>query len=81
MKQRTAPCWFASEEAIRLSLLPKVIPPTANGRRVSLASVYRWAQVGIRGVRLRTFNIGGSKFTTRQEVERWSAALSQGMAA
>ncbi|MBL8738579.1 MAG: DUF1580 domain-containing protein, partial [Planctomycetes bacterium] len=46
------------------------------GRRVSIASVYRWTTAGLHGVRLRRFRVGGCWCTTTEELARWSAALT-----
>jgi hypothetical protein len=69
-------CWFAGETPIRLYLLAALIPPTDAGKRVSVSSLYRWAQAGVHGVRLRTFRIGGRMMTTHEEFVRWSQALT-----
>ena len=68
--------WWVNEEPIRLSVVPRCIPAAADGRRVSIASVYRWTLAGLNGVVLRRFRIGGAYCTTRQELDRWSAALT-----
>lgn len=68
--------WWAGEQAIRISDVPRHIPPLPDGRRVSLASVYRWSLNGLRGVRLRRFKVGGTWCSTTQELARWSAALT-----
>lgn len=59
---------------MRLSDLPRMLPPLPNGGRVSLASVYRWTTAGLRGVRLRRYRCAGAWATTRQELTRWQAA-------
>ncbi len=40
-------------------------------------SVYRWAQKGVKGVKLEARNIGGRKYTSREAVERFLTALNQ----
>jgi len=69
-------CWWTGEHQTRLSDLPRYLPPLPDGRRVSIASVYRWTTAGLRGVRLRRFRIGGVWCTTTEELARWSAALT-----
>jgi hypothetical protein len=32
---------------------------------VNVCTVWRWAQRGVRGVKLETFSVGGRRFTTR----------------
>ena len=69
--------WWRGEQAIRLSRLPRFMPRTADGRRVSQATAYRWATAGLRGIRLRRFKSGGSWCTTREELHRWTALLTE----
>jgi len=42
----------------------------------NLATIYRWAQIGIKGIRLETVQVGGCKFTSREALARFFAALS-----
>ena len=45
--------------------------------RPSLATVYRWAFKGVRGVKLETIMIGGRRFTSREAVAHFVARLSE----
>lgn len=69
--------WWAGESSIRLGDVPRVLPPLPDGRRVSVASVYRWSTAGLRGVRLRRFRVGHVWCTTVAELDRWSAELTR----
>jgi hypothetical protein len=71
---RASSPWFEGEDQVRLSDLPRLIPPLPGGRRVSIASCYRWTTAGLHGVRLRRFKAAGSWATTSQELARWQAA-------
>lgn len=73
---RVAAPWWAGEFSVRVSDVPRYVPPLPNGRRVSIASVYRWTTAGLHGVRLRRFRVGGCWCTTTEELARWSAALT-----
>jgi hypothetical protein len=42
-----------------------------GGRRPALATLHRWRLDGIRGVRLETAQIGGSRFTSREAIVRF----------
>ncbi len=68
--------WWAHEEAIRVTDIPRHVPPTRAGKRVSAATAFRWTLAGLGGVRLRRFKIGGAWHTTREELVRWSQALT-----
>jgi hypothetical protein len=61
-----------------LACLPKLLPRNRGGRRVHVASVYRWVNPGLRGVRLRAFMVGGRMATTKEEVDRFFANLTRG---
>ncbi len=58
------------------TVLPRILPPRPDGRRVSIDAVYRWSLRGLHGVRLRRFRVGGAWCTTTEELTRWSAAIT-----
>jgi len=69
--------WWSGESAIRLDQVPQHLPPRADGRRVSRASVYRHSTAGLHGVRLRRFRVDGRGWcTTLEELERFAGALT-----
>ena len=43
----------------------------AQRQKVSLKSVFRWTQGGVRGARLESFLFGGRRFTTEESFTRW----------
>jgi hypothetical protein len=47
------------------------------GRRPNVASVWRWATRGVRGVRLATIALGRFRYTTESALERFIAESSQ----
>jgi len=47
------------------------------GRRPNVASIWRWATKGIKGVRLATIALGRRRFTTVDALERFIAETSQ----
>src|SRR3712207_5845166 len=57
-------------EAARLPFLKR------HGRVPHLATLYRWATAGVRGVRLETVQIGGSRCTTRAALLRFLDRLT-----
>lgn len=63
---------------IRLSDVPKLtwLPLRRRGKRLAVSSCYRWAQRGIRGVRLETIQFGGTRCTTEAALLRFCEALS-----
>lgn len=68
--------WWAGEQHIYLSDLPNFLPRHRRGRRIHVASIYRWAKSGLRGIRLRSFLAGGRLATTRQELDRFFSRLT-----
>lgn len=56
-------------------LLP--LPAAAReflGRGVSPATLWRWAQKGVRGCRLKIVRVGGRNYVTRSALEEFAAA-------
>ncbi len=43
----------------------------AREQGVAVPTVWRWAQRGIRGVRLETFHVGCRRYTSREAFTRW----------
>lgn len=74
--QIVAVSWWTGEDPVRLSCVPRLLPPRATGRPVSTDVVYGWTTKGLRGVKLRRFRVGAQWCTTRQELARWQAALT-----
>lgn len=63
---------------IYLNDLPGHLPRHHGNRKVHVASIYRWAKAGLRGIRLRSFLAGGRLATTREEVDRFFFRLTAG---
>lgn len=74
MRTLDAP-WWSAEQPVLFSEVPNVLP-RRGGRPFSASSVYRWSTIGLHGVRLRRFKVGGSWATTAEELARWQAAVS-----
>lgn len=52
------------------------LPLRRGGKRVNVATLYRWASHGCRGVRLETIQIGGTKCTSQEALQRFFDRLS-----
>ena len=59
----------SSENLIAFDRIPQYLQKTF-GHKVHLASVYRWANKGIGGVRLETIKVGAKRFTSTQALDR-----------
>ncbi|MGP0067064.1 MAG: DUF1580 domain-containing protein [Isosphaeraceae bacterium] len=49
-----------------LAGVPGLLPQTASGKDQHISTIHRWATRGCRGVVLRTVDVGGKRYTTRQ---------------
>jgi hypothetical protein len=61
------------EQTMRLRDIDRVLP----GKPVSLATKFRWATKGARGVVLKTFLLGGTRMTSVEAVRRFVAEVSK----
>jgi hypothetical protein len=52
------------------------LPRRRAGRKTHVATLYRWCDVGCRGVKLRFLMIGASRCTTRAWLAEFFAALT-----
>lgn len=64
------------EELITLTDACRILPRRRRGRQPSPSTLYRWAQKGIRGVRLETVQIAGTKCTSRRMLADFFQRLS-----
>jgi hypothetical protein len=56
-----------SEELIPLTQVPALpfVPRRRRGKKLNQATVFRWANSGVRGTRLESIRFGGTLCTTR----------------
>lgn len=47
------------------------LPHRRGGRPVHVATLYRWAQRGLRGVQLETLQVGGTRCTSIEALQRF----------
>jgi hypothetical protein len=52
------------------------LPRRRGGKRVNVATLYRWSTHGCRGVRLETIQIGGTKCTSVEALQRFFLELT-----
>lgn len=67
-----------TEKLIRLSDVPKLpwLPDRPGGQLLSVQSVYMWSTRGIRGAKLETLAMGGTRCTTQAALLRFFERLS-----
>lgn len=54
----------------------QALPPRSGGKRPHVSTLHRWAQRGLRGVRLETIRVGGLLCTSMEAIQRFFDALS-----
>jgi hypothetical protein len=64
------------EETFSLTGATKRLPARRGGKRPNVATLYRWAQVGCRGVRLETICIGATRCTSMEALQRFFNAVT-----
>jgi hypothetical protein len=64
------------ENLIALGDVPLHVPPHRNGKRLHKSAAYRWAQRGVRGVRLEVILVGGRRYTSVEALQRFADTLS-----
>lgn len=67
---------IALEETFSLTEAAKRLPCRRKGKRPNVATLYRWAQSGCRGVRLETICIGATRCTTMEALQRFFDAIT-----
>ncbi len=65
-----------SETLLTFGQAAKRLPKIRNDKPVSPATMWRWASVGLRGIRLETTKVGGTTCTSVEALERFFAALN-----
>ena len=67
---------LAAENLIALRDVPQCLPPRPNGKRLHISAVYRWTLRGVKGVVLESIRIGGTTYTSREALQRFSERLT-----
>jgi hypothetical protein len=66
-----------TEAVFPLSQAVDELPRRRRGRKTNISTLYRWSQAGCRGVVLETIQIGGTRCTSREALQRFFERLSQ----
>jgi hypothetical protein len=59
-----------------LSYLARKVPNRRGGEGINVATPWRWAQIGVNGIRLRTTMVGGIRMASEADVARFFAELT-----
>lgn len=66
-----------TEELRPLALAVDWLPTRRRGRPAHAATLFRWASKGLHGVRLEVVQVGGTKCTSKQALQRFFAKLTE----
>src|SRR5579875_1927936 len=66
------------ESVFPLARAPDELPRRRRGRKTHVSTVYRWATDGCRGAILETIQVGGTRCTSREALQRFFERLSAG---
>ncbi len=67
---------ISQEETFSLTEAAKQLPCRRKGKRPNVATLYRWSATGCRGIRLETINIGATRCTSMEALQRFFDALT-----
>ena len=65
------------EAKISLADAAKDLPRRRRGRKTHVSCLYRWSRSGCRGVVLETIQIGGTRCTSKEALQRFFERLSE----
>jgi len=67
---------IASEEVISLADAARSLPARRGGKRPHVSCLYRWTTSGCRGIVLESVQIGATRCTSKEALDRFFAALT-----
>ena len=67
---------LAKEQVLTLNDAAKRLPRRRGGKRPHIATLYRWAQSGVRGVQLEVLRVGGTLCTSVEALQRFAERCS-----
>lgn len=65
------------EELLSLPAAAKLLPRRRGGKKVHTATLYRWTVAGLRGAVLESLQIGGTRCTSREALQRFFEQLNR----
>lgn len=70
-----------AEDVLTLTQAAQTLPCRRLGRPTHVTTLLRWSKAGIRGVRLETIQVGGTRCTSRQALRRFVERVTEVSAA
>ena len=65
-----------SESLVSLTDATKLLPRRRKGRKPNISTLYRWTTIGVRGVVLESVQVGGTRCTSREALDRFFSSLT-----
>jgi hypothetical protein len=65
-----------NEQLLPIRDVSRQLPARPNGKRLHVSVIYRWTMRGIRGIVLESVRIGGTRYTSREALQRFADRLS-----
>jgi hypothetical protein len=65
------------ETIVSLADAAQELPRRRRGRKTHVSTLFRWTTSGCRGVRLESIQVGGTRCTSREALQRFFERLSQ----
>jgi hypothetical protein len=69
------------EHGVSLRDAARLLPARRRGKKTNVSTLYRWTTAGCRGVVLESVNIGATRFTSLEALQRFFERLSPSPAA
>src|SRR4051794_33966776 len=67
---------YINERLLSLGQAAKLLPGRQPGKPIAVVTISRWCLRGLRGNRLRSVMVGGSRYTTRKWVAEFIQAVN-----
>jgi hypothetical protein len=67
----------AAETLISFAEAANEVPRRRRGKKCHVSTIHRWAVTGIKGIRLETVVVGGSRCTSREALARFFRRLTE----
>ena len=67
----------ATEAVLTLAQAASELPRRRRGRKTHVSTLYRWTVSGCRGIILESIQIGATRATSREALQRFFECLSQ----
>ena len=69
---------LAAEEVVSLAAATKHLPKRRGGKRPHVSTLYRWATVGVHGVKLEVIRVGSTWCTSLEALQRFCDRCTAG---